>query len=256
MRRWVALFQRRLTTARLCTQVYEVKLSRSALGAWREQAITRLLPAAAQTAALVMRNTAKRAFCSWRQLLLLRAYQMKINEKLRHSKKRRILGVWKSYIGALRRQKKVFGAMARRALQPIFQRWRSKVSCYLAFSGSAVVLLLALLIFTLLLHYAIVSAAHSAVPSVCPATTCMEMAPAEHTHSFPAPIQHIYSMGIPHKAVRGGQARGGAGEQSAHLPRRQSFSNTLPSVDGLCTPNQAHSQACGSTAALYQALLL
>lgn len=127
-RRWRAQYAKRATTSALCDRIYAVKLGRLVLRMWRVQAIERLLPAVTATAALVQRNTAKHVFALWRGLQSQRRYQAQINAVLRTGRKRRILGQWRTYIGLLKQSRRIYTAMMKRVLKPLWRTWRRKVS--------------------------------------------------------------------------------------------------------------------------------
>jgi hypothetical protein len=125
---WRTQYKKRVTTLNLSARIYGVKLGRRVLHEWYHVSIVRLTPAATMTAALVRRNVTKATYMTWRRFFEQRRYQAKINAVLRTSRKRRVLGVWKSYLGQLRQSKRIFATMQRRVLRPLWQRWRNKVS--------------------------------------------------------------------------------------------------------------------------------
>lgn len=126
--RWQRQLSKTFTAANLCGRIHGVKLSRRVLRAWHGQAIVRLQPTASAVAALVIRNRTRAAYHRWRDLQAQRRYQESINATLRTGCKRRLWGVWKSYVGLLKQSRRIRNAVLKRVLRPIWQRWRRKVS--------------------------------------------------------------------------------------------------------------------------------
>jgi hypothetical protein len=125
---WRTQYGKRVTTLNLSARIHGVKLGRRVLREWHHVSIVRLTPAATMTAALVRRNVTKATYMTWRRFFEQRGYQARINTVLRTSHKRRVLGVWRAYLGQLRQSKRIFATMQRRVLRPLWQRWRNKVS--------------------------------------------------------------------------------------------------------------------------------
>jgi hypothetical protein len=126
--RWQAHLGKRATMANLCSRIHNVKLGRRVLQHWNLQAIQRLVPAATQCAALYQRNTLRSHYTLWKAFFAQRGYQVQKNAVLQGGKKRRIFGQWRVYVGLVKQSRRIYRTMERRVLQPLWQKWRAKVS--------------------------------------------------------------------------------------------------------------------------------
>jgi hypothetical protein len=181
--------------ANLCTRIHSVKLGRRILQHWNRQAIQRLVPAATRCAALYQRNTLKSHYALWRTFFAQRGFQVQKNAVLQASKKRRIFGQWRSYVGLSKQSRRIFRTMERRVLQPIWQKWRAKVSIlsvWISFIYSVTVRVawkvMPIFPFILTIHICFffsfrpssVPTTHAAVPGIQAARPCLAVAAVHH----------------------------------------------------------------------------
>jgi hypothetical protein len=124
---WQVLWAKQQHACALSLCVYHNKLLRSILHGWFSVAVTQHAATARAATEVVRLLRERHTFRHWKAIRLARMRQLQVNKTMNKGTRRRVFGLWRSYILYLRNIRKVRHAVTCTTLRPVLRKWHQRV---------------------------------------------------------------------------------------------------------------------------------